>query len=192
MFKHFAVYILDTETTGLDHKSNDIIELSIYRCSDDTIKTWKIKPEHINNINDEALRINKHKLEDLLHQTEYGKANYLKKQDVMFDVENWFMEDNSLPKDRILVGQNVIFDAQFLQEMWKESKETFPFGDRPFMIDVRQIALFIDLCKEERQEFYNLNTLLKKFNIKNAKAHTAEADTLATKELFYQQIKCLR
>ena len=58
--KNYEVYCLDTESTGLDSIKNVVIELSIYKLSNDEQKTWFIKPINSNNIDIAALRINKH------------------------------------------------------------------------------------------------------------------------------------
>lgn len=186
----FELYCLDTETTGLSHTDNEIVELSIYRFSDQSQRTWCMQPKKLHTIQADALRINGHKLEDLSHMTAYGKATYLDPMKVIPQIENWFLEDGVTDADRVLVGQNPNFDCQFLQALWRQENcsDTFPFGKRPFTIDTREIALFIDLLEGTRSEYYNLGSLIKKFGIKNSKAHTAEADTVATKELFLAQL----
>jgi DNA polymerase III epsilon subunit-like protein len=187
----FEVYFADTETTGLDYLKNDIIELSIYRLSDDSQRTWCLKPKNYDTISLDALRVNHHKLEDLKHSTKFGQETYLEPSKVIPDIENWFLHDGVSSEDRILIGQNPNFDLGFLQKLWESEgcKDTFPFGSRPFLIDTRQIALFLDLIEGSRHDYYNLGSLIKKYGIKNTKAHTASADTLATKELFMSQLE---
>lgn len=186
----FELYFADTETTGLDPIKNDIVELSIYRLSDDTQRTWCMKPKNYESISLDALRVNNHKLEDLKHTTKFGQETYMEPCKVIPLIENWLLEDGVSSEDRILVGQNPIFDLNFMQKLWENegSKETFPFGSRPFVIDTRQVALFLDLVEGTRHDYYNLGSLIKKYGIKNTKAHTAAADTLATKELFMSQL----
>jgi DNA polymerase III alpha subunit (gram-positive type) len=186
----FELYFADTETTGLDYMTNDVIELSIYRLSDNTQRTWCMKPKNYESIQMDALRVNHHKLDDLKHITKFGQETYVEPSKVIPKIENWFLEDGVSSGDRILIGQNPIFDLNFLQKLWTDEgcKDTFPFGSRPFLIDTRQLALFLDLAENTRSEYYNLGTLIKKYAIKNSKAHTAEADTLATKELFMAQL----
>ena len=69
----YVIYVVDVETTGLDDRANDVIELSMHRLTDDVQKTWCLKPINVNNIDPDSLRINGHKLENLLHQTKFGK-----------------------------------------------------------------------------------------------------------------------
>lgn len=185
---NYIIYVLDVETTGLDNRLNDIIELSVIRLNDDVQKTWCIKPFNINNIDMDALRINGHKKEDLLHQTKHGKETYLDPIQTMIDIENWIIEDGIPANQRILAGQNISFDRGFLEQHWikGESKDSFPFGYR--IIDTMGIQFFLDLCKGEMDQGYSLNNLTKKYGIKNEKAHSAAADAKATKEVLLKQI----
>jgi DNA polymerase III epsilon subunit-like protein len=186
---NYIFYVADTETTHLDDRLGDVIELSIYRLSDDVQKTWFLKPINPQNIDDASLRINGHKKEDLLHQTKFGKDTYLDSNKVIIDIENWIMEDGVPHSNRILIGHNVSFDRSFLEQLWIKcnSKDSFPFGRR--YLDTMVIEIFLDCCKSEMAEGYSLNNLTKKYGVKNEKAHSASADTKATKETFEKQVE---
>ncbi len=56
-----SLYVADTETTSLDIRG-DIIEISFLRISDGEQKTWYLKAIHEDQISEEALEINQHKL----------------------------------------------------------------------------------------------------------------------------------
>lgn len=184
----YIIYVADVETTGLDIHNNDVIELSLIRLSDNIQQTWCIKPINIEHIQAGALRVNGHKLEDLLHQTKEGRDRYLDPQKVIIDIENWIMDDGVPAENRILCGQNIAFDKFMLENLWTKcnSKDSFPFGRR--MMDTMMIEFFMDWCKGDMAEGYSLNNLVKKYGVKNDKAHTAAADTKATKEVFEQQV----
>lgn len=181
-------YVADCETSGLDDHENDVIEVSLLRLSTDEQKTWSIKPLTPETASPDALRINGHKLEDLLHQTKAGKDRYLIPQDVIVDIENWVLDDGVPAANRFLVGQNIGFDIGFLKQLWKKcnSENSFPFGRR--QLDTMIIEMFLDYCKGSFAEGYSLYNLVKKYGVKNDKAHTAEADTKATKEVFISQV----
>lgn len=185
----YVIYIADVETTGLDSRKNDIIELSLFRLNDSASKTWCIKPINLENIESAALRINGHKLEDLRHETRIGKDRYLDPQKTIIEIENWILEDNVPNEKRILCGQNISFDKDMLEQLWSKcnSLDTFPFGRR--LLDTMQIEFFLDWCKGTMAEGYSLSNLTKKYGIKNEKAHTAEADVKATKEVFEKQVE---
>lgn len=184
----YVIYVADVETTGLDSRLYDIIELSLFRLSDGVQKTWCIKPTNPANFEAAALRINGHKLEDIRHETKAGRDRYLDPSQVLVEIENWMNEDGVPTENRVMCGQNIGFDYERLQQLWVKcnSADTFPFGRRT--IDTMGIEFFLDLCKGMMAEGYSLNNLIKKYGVKNDKAHTAEADTKATKEVFEQQI----
>jgi DNA polymerase III epsilon subunit-like protein len=188
----YVIYVVDVETTGLDDRKNDIIELSLHRMTDNIQKTWHIKPINIDNIDSDALRINGHKLDNLLHKTKAGRDLYLDANKVIIEIENWIMEDNVPNTQRVLAGQNVPFDKGFLEQFWIkcESKDSFPFGRR--LLDTMTIQFYLDLCQESMLDSYSLNSLTKKYGIKNDKAHSAESDVKATKELLLKQIMFLK
>lgn len=185
----FSFYVTDIETTGLDSHVHDVIELSMYRLGDDSQKTWCFKPLNPDHIEAAALRINGHKLEDLLHKTKEGRERYLDPNQALVDVENWMAEDGKPAENRFLVGQNVGFDKDRLEQLWIKcnSKDSFPIGRR--MIDTMILELFFDYCQGQFAEGYSLNNIIKKYGVKNDKAHTAAADVKATKEVFEKQVE---
>lgn len=188
----FSVYIIDTETTGLDPVKNEVIEVSMYRMNDDIQKTWCVKPVNLDSIEKEALQVNNHKLEDILHKTEEGKIRYKEASVVIPQIENWIMEDCYSPGERVFVGQNCNFDYQMLKSLWdrNNSEKTFPFGTRPLLIDTIQVELFLNLCKNEKNKFYNLSSLVEKYGVKKDKAHSADGDVRMTVDLLKKQISC--
>jgi DNA polymerase III epsilon subunit-like protein len=185
----YVIYVADVETTGLDDRTNDIIELSLYRLTDQVQKTWCIKPFNVQAIDADSLRINGHKREDLLHQTKGSSSVYIDPNKVIIEVENWVIEDGVPTTQRILAGQNVAFDKGFLEQHWIKgnSKDSFPFGRR--LLDTMQIEFFLDLCQGSMAEGYSLNNLTKKYGLKNEKAHSAAADVKVTKDVLLKQIE---
>lgn len=185
---NYIIYVADVETTGLDSRKHDIIEVSLLRLSDNVQKTWCIKPI-TENIDPGALRINGHKIEDLKHQTIEGKERYLEASKVIIDIENWILEDGIPAENRVLCGQNVAFDKDMLTQLWVkcDSGDSFPFGRRT--LDTMTIQFFEDWCQGKMAEGYSLANLTKRYGITNSKAHTAEADTLATKLVFEKQVE---
>lgn len=196
----YVVYVNDTETTGLiaaEKKGlevlDDAIEISMLRLRenngkfDTDQKTWYLKPLNPKAISDDALRVNKHKKEDLLWLTEYGKKTYREPKDVLPEIEMWVMEDEVSIKDRIFVGHNPDFDVNVMQALWEKlgQKNSFPFdlakGAR--VLNTMQIALIIDLCLHTRRDFYNLGSLVKDFGITKRTAHRAEGDTQMTSDI---------
>lgn len=193
----YILYVMDTETTGMDPEVHDIIEISMCRFSllnseEVEQKTWLLKPLSPETIQDEALRVNKHKKEDILHFTKFGKENYLEPTDVVADIEAWIMGDEVSAIDRAVGGQNISFDVRHLQALWKKvgCEDTFPFSveNNNRLFDTKMFAMAIDLCTGRRRRFYNLSSLVDSFKAKKLKAHRADADTLMTVDLLRKML----
>jgi DNA polymerase III alpha subunit (gram-positive type) len=198
----YVIYVCDTETTGLDAEANDVIEISACRLMYDQgqvqseQKTWLLKAMNPATIQEEALKINGHKREDILHLTKYGKDNYVLPSVVVPEIEMWIMEDNVSNVDRIFAGQNPNFDILALQALWRKtgSPDTFPFavekGNR--IIDTKQIATLFDICTGRRRQHYNLSSLVKAFGVKKGKAHQAAEDVRMTTDLLIKFLEPIR
>jgi DNA polymerase III alpha subunit (gram-positive type) len=152
-----------------------------------------LQPE---NISEEALKINKHSREDILHQTKQGKETYREPKDVLPEIEMWLMADGSAAEDRVFIGQNPQFDYDFLLALWRRlgAEDSFPFGywmegkggrrNQGYLIDTIQLAKLIDVCTGLKRARYGLGALVKDFGITKATAHRADGDVKMTKELF--------
>jgi DNA polymerase III epsilon subunit-like protein len=189
---NYSFYVCDTETTGLDPYMHDVIELSLLRMSDGVQKTWCLKPINIKNVDAAALRINQHKIEDLNHTTPYGRETYKDPEKVIVEIENWVMNDGVSTDYRALIGQNILFDKNMLEHLWKKCNayDSFPFGRR--FLDTMIIEFFLDLAKDSISDSYSLSSIAKKYGIKNEKSHTAAADVRCTKEVFDKQLEFFR
>jgi len=201
MNSDYIIYVVDTETTGLNAVANDVIEISMCRFSlndsdNREQKTWLLKALNPETISEEALNVNKHKRNDILHLTKFGRENYKEPSDVLVEIEQWMMEDGVSAMDRVFAGQNPNFDVKAMIELWRkvDSIDTFPFaverGNR--VIDTKQLALMVDLCTGQRRRYYNLSSLVKSFGVKKAKAHTAAGDVQMTTDLFIKFLAPLK
>jgi len=106
------------------------------------------------------------------------------------EIENFVLEDGVSAETRCLIAQNTSYDLGMIQGLWKkcESFDTFPFGRR--YLDTMIIELYHDyLSQNFSGEGYSLRNLAKKYGVKNSKAHTADSDTLACKEIFEKQVE---
>lgn len=196
MSNGYTLYVMDTETTGLE-EINDVIEISMSRFFMDTPseqeqRTWYLKAENAEVIQDVALRINGHKREDILHISKFGRDTYKDPSVVVAEIERWILEDDVSAVDRVAGGQNIQFDIKMLKALWKRvgAEDTFPFavdrGNR--MIDTKNFALAIDLCTGRRRRYYNLSSLVKAFKVKKRRAHRAEDDVAMTVELLIKML----
>ena len=109
----------------------------------------------------------------------------------------YFMEDDTAAEDRVLVGQNIKFDYDFILQMWRNAGEeaNFPFGDwrtnkdgtktnNARIHDTLEIVKWMDTLMGKKRKFYNLGALVKAFSITKAQAHRADGDVKMTKELW--------
>ena|SRR5271166_3856896 len=188
---NYSFYVTDIETTGLNSHLHDVIELSMYRLgeeADRAQKTWCFKPLTPETIDPGALRVNGHKLDDLLWKTKEGRERYIDPNIALVDIENWMAGDGLPAEKRFLIGQNVAFDKERLEVLWTKcnSKDSFPIGRR--VMDTMVLELFFDFCKGEFAEGYSLANIIKKYGVKNDKAHSAASDVRATKEVFEKQV----
>lgn len=192
MSNDYTLYCVDIESNGLDSHVHSPIEISLYRFSDDVQKTWFLKPLDLDSSQEQALKINGHKLEDLRGETKYGKDTYMDPNKVLVEIENFVVDDGVPTSNRCLVGQNVSFDKDMLQQLWIRCGvgDSFPFGRR--YLDTMIIEMAMDYAKGTMAEGYSLANLTKKYGVKNSKAHSSEADTKATKEVFDKQIAFLK
>lgn len=200
----YVLYTVDCETTGTDQDKNDVIEVCFWRHGDAESKTWCLTPLSPDNIEDEALRINKHLKEDILHKTEEGKEKYKHPSEVLPEIEMWLMEDGAAAEERVFIGQNPDFDYKFLLSLWKkmDAEDSFPFGywmegregkrNQGFIIDTIQLARLIDIGTGTKRSRYGLGALVKDFGITKATAHRADGDVKMTKELFEKIFKVLQ
>lgn len=188
----YEIYVADCETTGLISSIHDVIEVSFRRLSDESQRTWCIKPINIDAIDLAALRVNGHKYEDITHATQYGRDTYKDPNEVIIEIENWINEDSSPTENRVLCGHNIGFDKEMLSQMWLkcESKDTFPFGRR--IMDTMVWEFMFDYALDSMADGYSLKNLVKKYGVVNSKAHSAESDVLATAEVFFKQVNSLK
>lgn len=204
MSKGYVIYISDTETTGLDPEQHEVIELSMSRLIpqedgsyNEEQKSWLLKALKPQTISDEALAVNGHKREDILHISKYGKENYQHPSAAIDDIEMWMLGDNVSAMDRIFAGQNPNFDIDMLKALWKRNgrtEEDFPFaverGNR--VIDTKMIVTLFDICTGRRRKYYGLGKLVKACGVKKDKAHRADGDVRMTRDLLLKLISIIQ
>lgn len=194
--EQYIIYVIDTETTGLDPLRNEIIELSAFRFSLDKEfkgeqKTWLVKAKNIETIEDEALKVSGHKREDIINSPDYIEPAVFAEE-----FELWVGEDDMSAHDRVFGAQNASFDFGMMEATWKRLgiTDTFPFltGGKAKVLDTKQITLLIDVLVGKKRDRYNLSSLVDAFGVKKGKAHRADEDTRMTKDLLVKMIDGLR
>jgi DNA polymerase III alpha subunit (gram-positive type) len=193
----YIKYVIDTETTGTVPGKHDIIEICIWRLGEKESKTWWMQPLNPENIEQEALNVNKHLRDDILHKTKEGREKYRHPSIVVSEIEMWLMEDGAAAEERVFIGQNPRFDYDFMMALWKKLGilDAFPFGywiedkdgsrrNQGYLIDTIDLVRLIDVITGKKRARYGLGALVKDFDITKATAHRADGDVKMTKELF--------
>lgn len=169
MRKHNFAFV-DIETTGLNLLSHEIIEIGcvITAPNLEVLEEFelKIKPEHIENADRAALKINHYEEEN------WKDAMNLK------EAVKIFLEK---VKDCIMVGHNVAFDAGFLECAFNKTgvENTMHYHK----LDTVSIS-WAKLHNDPELEHFSLREMCVRFGIKNEYAHTALSDARATFELY--------
>jgi len=169
MRKHNLAFI-DIETTGLNMIEHEIIEIGCV-VVDQNLEILeefelKIKPEHIENADKIALKIN-----------HYNKADW----EFGYSLKDAMEVFSEKVKDCIMVGQNVAFDSGFLE--YNLAKLKSPNTMHYHKLDTISIA-WAKLHRKPDLDHFSLREMCKRFDIKNENAHSALSDARATFELY--------
>ncbi len=169
MKKHNLAFI-DIESTGLDVIIHEIIEIGVVITTPDleVIEEFeiKIKPERIENANPTALKINHY------NEKDWEGAISMREAIKMLALK---------VKDCIMVGQNVAFDAGFLEHAF--SRIDVPNPMHYHRLDTISIA-WAKLHKQPDLEHFSLREMCARFGIVNERPHSALSDARATYELY--------
>ncbi|MCU0414180.1 MAG: 3'-5' exonuclease [Ignavibacteriaceae bacterium] len=175
------VLYFDTETTGLDEKQNDIIQIAgiivIYGVVQEEFE-FKVQPFNYDNISQEALDIHGYNVEQLKTFPEPGEI-YLRVIDIFSKyIDKYNKEDKFTP-----AGYNVEFDLRFLQQFFQKNNDVY-FGSwvNWKKIDPLPLLYYLDYCNRINLPNYKLATVCQHFEIE-LKAHDALGDIRATREL---------
>lgn len=178
MKKHNLAFI-DTETTGLDFDTNEIIEIGgvIVIQGDGSFEiidefSFKIKPEHIETANPTALKINKY------------DPDAWKDALALSDAMKIFSEKTD---NAVMIGHNISFDASFIEKAFR----TTGIANKMYhylTLDTVSIA-YAKLNKIDDIKRLTLHELCDYFKIENKEEHSALSDARATFELYKKLMK---
>jgi len=161
------ITVLDTETTGLSIDKHEIVEIALISYLYDrdgnryVMRRYeeKIKPVNIHQASPRALEINGY--------TEEGWAEARPAAEVLAEVKG-FVEDSD-----ILLGQNLIFDLRFINEMCQRLDMDSP--KFPAYLDSKSIA--DRLVKANWLEKSGMDYLVEHYGVEvKGRAHTALVD----------------
>lgn len=171
--KSHNLAFIDTETTGTDPEVHEIIELAVIIArqverpgkgpSLEIIEEceWKIKPQHIEKADEQALRVNGYNEVDWMFAVDRKKA-----------MEEFAKKTQSA----IFISHNLVFDYAFVMKAFEETgvQNIMHYGK----LDTISMAL-ARLYDAPQADKFSLRALCELLKVENSKAHTALADTRA-------------
>jgi DNA polymerase-3 subunit epsilon len=172
--------VLDTETTGLDPDIHEIIQIAAISYIIDKsgeryiLKKYekKIDPKQLHTASEKALEINGFSISDWEGSSE--------PEDVMNDIKE------IISKSDIMLGQNLIFDLRFINEICHRNNIEPP--DYPPYIDTKSIA--DRLVKAHWLQRSGMDYLVEHYQIKvKGRAHTALVDCERTMLVFDELLR---
>jgi DNA polymerase-3 subunit epsilon len=173
-----ALAFIDVETTGFDPEIAEVIELGVViaKLKDGELVVidqldLKIRPEHIETAEPQALRINGYNEVDWLFAVELKEAMKL------------FADKTD---GAIFVAHNVTFDYGFINQAFKKTEVENKMHYQK--LDTISLA-FAVLHDNDDMNKLSLKALTEYYEIENKKAHSAFADAYATYELFKKMFK---
>lgn len=116
---------LDLETTGLDPRTHEIIEIAAVGLDDGPVFSVKVQPLSLGAADPESLRVNGYKPED------WGDAVLLPQ--ALAQLSAYVGTDRPL-----MAGYNIGFDMAFLEAAYRSCEMEFPFHYRS--IDVHTLV----------------------------------------------------
>ncbi len=174
----------DLETTGLDFRKHGIIQIAACVEKEGRIVdafNEKQKPDPMKVIDEKALKVNGHTAEEI-NTFQDSKACYLS--------FNRFLERNHVRGDKetryIPAGYNSRFDLEFLSQYFEEqSAGPYAFWEHLQFnpIDPFPVIVLLNRYGKLNLESCKLETACKHFGIVIEKAHDANSDIMATREL---------
>ncbi len=184
---------IDTETTGLRAGWHDMIELAILPLWPDftpnpNIEPFSmlIQPDHIDRIDQRAMKVNKISMTDLLQSPHLEDVNML--------FEDWFDKQLSGFKQIQVLAQNWVFDQGFLQHFfgWSNKHKSWMddfFNLRKGVRDTKIIVNYLnDLAEYNNQDIpfpkTSLSYLCSQLDIERLRSHRALDDCYATAEVY--------
>ena len=182
------VCVVDTETTGLDPRLNEIIQICVmpldsnFKPRNDKLPfNLLIQPDRPENIDMAALKVNKITLADLM---KFGYES-LKAADLL---DEYFDSLKLVPGKKIIpLAQNWPFDKEFL-EMWLGTLNFQAIFDYHYR-DTCSVAQYLNdravmRCEKPPFSKVNLSYLSSQLGVVNPAPHTALGDCQTTAAVY--------
>ncbi len=168
---------IDLETTGLDPERQEIIEIGCVVVKPGanfeivSELDLKVKPEHLETAEPEALRINS-----------YNSADWI----FASDLDQALKALNDKAEGAIMISHNITFDWAFLERAFAKTK--VPNLMASVRLDLLSMA-FVKLYHHNQVQRFNLRSLCEHFGIINKQAHSALSDAKTALEVYKRLIE---
>lgn len=172
----------DTETTGLNPEVNEIIQLAgIIESPGEYAAefSYDIKPTNFDAISEDAFSAHKITVKEMRTFRDPAEV-HAKFKKLLFKYVNPFNKDDKL----ILAGQNVTFDANFIDSFCKRNNDKyFRACVTSGTFDLRTMSVALEIFRNVKLfQSYTLTAICDVLNVRLDNAHNALADIKATRE----------
>ena len=161
---------IDCETTGLDPRRHEVIEIAVIRATPRTVQpiaelAVRVKPTRLADADPKALHINGY--------TPQGWQHGLSLRDALIAIGPQL-------EGAVLAGHNVAFDREFLDAAWRSTGVPRPDLDH-HTLDTASLAC--PLLTSGKVQSLSLRSLCTHFGIEHAEPHRALVDARASLEI---------
>lgn len=186
----------DTETTGVDCKKNDIVQIAgIVEINGNIVDEFEYfqQPRSADTVESGALRVQKKTLDEIMAYPENGNIYRKMSKKLNEHVSKFDKRDKLMP-----AGQNVTFDKNFMFSLWAQHNDfylgSYFFGGNIDTLTAAAIAVEMGLIPEPTDKTgkcsYRLDAIALCLGVDLENAHSAVDDIKATREC-YLKIKNL-
>lgn len=177
-----TLIVIDTETGGLDPKEHSLLTLALMVVKNKEViaqKEWKIKHSTYNTTA-KALEVNG--IDLVKHDKEATESKVVAEEVLGFLQEHCSKEDKGL-----LVGQNTIFDKNFLESFFGSMNDSslvsayYKLVSHRY-IDLMSITAFLNLSGVLYTDGLGLDKVIEALNLDVVARHTATDDARLTWE----------
>lgn len=192
MNRTLKVFWFDTETTGLDYRQHDIIELACIIEIEGKIieeKIWKPRPDRFDNISEQSLKINKTTVEELQSR----ELTQLQMIEQLNEFVSKYINAKSRYDFLTPAGHNVTFDVNFLSQLYfrynKENEYNSFFDYHNLDTSFFGISAHY-LNRNWKNAHYGLGSTCESFGItfNENDLHSAITDVKLSRQLFRKAI----
>lgn len=176
--KKLKILWMDTETGGYNPEKHSLLTIALAVYEDGNVlevKEWKVKHKDY-VITPGAMKSNQ--IDIIKHDDEAQEKAEVVKEIIEF-IKIHFGEDRPA-----IGGQNIKFDVNFVDKLFKECKEYWNKYVSHRTIDTCEVLRFMYYAGKITEDVAALDRAVDYFNIKVDGRHTATGDILATIELY--------